>query len=981
MWKFWSLLTIAVLLSISGSAWAGDPDNPFGEQRANRPGGAGLEIIWPQTGPRRETSRVSPPGKHSHALQFDGTSTCVDLGPALDFTKNSPFSVSFWMNSTAVDQQEIERLKWRGKTNDNLDQQIVGKCARFFDHSAPGWTVFTNKAGFLYLQLNAARKFSTSELQAYELKTRLCDAQWHYVVVSYNGNRDVSGVAFFIDGAAQPLGTDSNNLQDGDIRNEVHATIGATSTGQGFFHGALDEMQIFDRALTAADAAKLYAAWAGNYGAVGVNSLVAGYHLDEGRGTMVADFSGHGNTGTLHGGVRWVPGKVAAAEAPPPAAGKSEGLHFDGRDGSYVEIPTLDMGRLTFATWVKREVTAKKQYMIMCTRYGGWGVYFSEIPGSSYDGRINDYLWFTHRGAGGWRSDVEIADTKWHFVAVTLDGNSLKFYVDGKPAGSASMGYTIDSGGGGYCLGGAPESPGEPGCSLQGCLEETLVFNRPLGPAEIAALYKRGRATPPAGKMAGLVAGYHFDEGRGTTVADFSGHDNTGTLRGGVTWVQGKEASKGTRQFAGAVVFDGTDYFGIGNPSDNHLDLGATATMETWVRFDALPNNSIATFLSKDEGPYDRNKWIFAYAQGYGNVAHATVFHINSPETGPIWLQSKPWTPVIGRWYHLALVKNGNQYTFFRDGMPDGTAATTAAVPEVNFDLLMGQSEGGFRLQGAMYDVRLWNTALTSDQVQAGMNGDVTRGETGLVGHWFQQGKSAAPALHAHALHFDGRAGSRVVVPNLDMNRLTFATWVKRDVITKKQYLIMSADNGGWGVYFSETTGSPIPMGNNNYVWFTLRGANCWHSDLEIADTQWHFVAVTLDRQLASFYIDGKPAGRAAMGYTINSGGSRYCLGGTLDDPDCSFQGSLEETLVFNRPLDPSEIAPLYNRGRSLQGAGKMDGLVAGYRFDEGRGTTVADFSGHGNTGTLHGGVKWIPATQGRARDGRQPSDQPAEQK
>ena len=36
------------------------------------------------------------------------------------------------------------------------------------------------------------------------------------------------------------------------------------------------------------------------------------------------------------------------------------------------------------------------------------------------------------------------------------------------------------------------------------------------------------------------------------------------------------------------------------------------------------------------------------------------------------------------------------------------------------------------------------------------------------------------------------------------MNGLTFATWVKRDVVDKKQYLIMSAGNGGWGVYFSE---------------------------------------------------------------------------------------------------------------------------------------------------------------------------------
>jgi regulation of enolase protein 1 (concanavalin A-like superfamily) len=193
---------------------------------------------------------------------------------------------------------------------------------------------------------------------------------------------------------------------------------------------------------------------------------------------------------------------------------------------------------------------------------------------------------------------------------------------------------------------------------------------------------------------------------------------------------------KAEGRFAGALVFDGTDYFGIGNPSDNHLDLGANATLETWVRFDALPDSSFATLLGKDEGRFDQNKWIFAYAQGFAGIENATGFHINSPTTGSIWLQSNSWTPVIGQWYHLAVVKNGNQYTFYRNGQTDGTASTTAAAPCVNCDLLLGQSEGSFGLQGAMSDVRLWNSALTANQIQTRMNKELTGTETGLAGHW-----------------------------------------------------------------------------------------------------------------------------------------------------------------------------------------------------------------------------------------------------
>ena len=200
------------------------------------------------------------------------------------------------------------------------------------------------------------------------------------------------------------------------------------------------------------------------------------------------------------------------------------------------------------------------------------------------------------------------------------------------------------------------------------------------------------------------------------------------------------------------MTFDGTDYFGVANPADNHLDLGATATIETWVRFDALPNGSFTTLLSKSECCGDRhNRWIFAYMQGRAGIAHATIFHINSPQTSEIWLHSNPWTPVIGQWYHLALVKDGNEYTFYRDGLPDGTAETTAAVPRVNFDLLLGQTDGGDRLQGAMSDVRLWNTALTTDQIQAGMDRRLTGSEPGLAGHWFPRQAGGAqfprPAL------------------------------------------------------------------------------------------------------------------------------------------------------------------------------------------------------------------------------------------
>ncbi len=143
------------------------------------------------------------------ALQFDGTSGYVDLGSsdAFNFQANEKFSVSFWINSTNTNQQ-----------------MIVGKGQGFLGHNSPGWTVFS-AYGFLYFQLNAGVEFQSDELQAWDLGTPICDGAWHHVTVTYDGSKTASATHFYIDGAGQTLGTDSDNLWANAVHSHVDATI------------------------------------------------------------------------------------------------------------------------------------------------------------------------------------------------------------------------------------------------------------------------------------------------------------------------------------------------------------------------------------------------------------------------------------------------------------------------------------------------------------------------------------------------------------------------------------------------------------------------------------------------------------------------------------------------------------------------------------------------------------------------------------
>ena len=193
--------------------------------------------------------------------------------------------------------------------------------------------------------------------------------------------------------------------------------------------------------------------------------------------------------------------------------------------------------------------------------------------------------------------------------------------------------------------------------------------------------------TPPRPDiLSGLVANWKLDEGSGTTATDSSGNNNTGTLTDGPTWTTGKIGS--------ALNFDGVNDL-VAFPGQTL----ATFTYSAWINHGdtATYQNILRTTDVSDFAIYLTNgdKINFFYAGS--NHTSNTVVPLNS-------------------WAHIAVVNNAGSVTFYLNGVADGTAT---GAPSFTYNGFGISNAGSFPFLGKMDDVRIYNRALSTSDIQA----------------------------------------------------------------------------------------------------------------------------------------------------------------------------------------------------------------------------------------------------------------------
>ena len=223
-----------------------------------------------------------------------------------------------------------------------------------------------------------------------------------------------------------------------------------------------------------------------------------------------------------------------AIQSPPPN-GPGNALSFDGVD-DYVSVPpsaVLNAYPLTISAWVKTSRNAPSFDGIVSkytdASYNGYSVLLHNRHVRAFCFRDSaNYVWDGGLGLDG----GEIADDKWHHVALVVDSDGGRLLVDGVVAAflpwtgtagattsSASLQlgryWTVNNG-------------------LLGQMDEVQIWNATRTTEQIQADMRRQLF----GNEPGLVAYWRFDEGSGTTAFDASGNaNNSASLVNGPVWL------------------------------------------------------------------------------------------------------------------------------------------------------------------------------------------------------------------------------------------------------------------------------------------------------------------------------------------------------------------------------------------------------------------------------------------------------------
>ena len=475
-----ALVALALALPLAAAAQPGDLRH--GLAAAYRLDG---DVVDEVSGVRATPVATRPAddrhGARGGALWFDGARAAVNLGSGLQPAR---FTISAWIRPESVDRIQVVLSKIHdvpGHQHRNLELRLE-----------PG--------GRLFLHVPSGRGWEGVHGQR-----PLAPGQWTHVAATYDGAR----AQLWVDGAPDggPLAVRYAQSQADTwiaARPEAGGPGGRPSGPTFFFHGAIDDLQVWERPLSPSELS--FVADRAPPPAPAPPPMPGppppAPPPPGARAALVGLYPLDGDAQDVLGGA---PGKLAGTRPAEDRTGRPRAaLAFGGRD--HVDLGArVEPERLSVAMWVRPARGDREQ------------VIFSKLstsPGARQKwlelriealGRIA----FTVPGHGPFdqtvRTRARLASGRWTHLAATFDGARAVLYVDGAPAGEARV-DPFESSRGPVFVGARPDAQGRRARfapPFDGRLDDLRVYRGALAPDEVALLARGGdegpRPPPPGG--------------------------------------------------------------------------------------------------------------------------------------------------------------------------------------------------------------------------------------------------------------------------------------------------------------------------------------------------------------------------------------------------------------------------------------------------------------------------------------------------
>ncbi|HVZ75731.1 MAG TPA: LamG domain-containing protein [Candidatus Paceibacterota bacterium] len=629
------------------------------------------------------------PGKIGSSLSFNSSSIQVasrGFTSAYNFGTGD-FSVSFWIKPSSP---------WgTGAT--------IGLIGQKSSDSDNGWQIYQDSGhpGHLDVRLTQQHNFLTT--------ATIPTGVWTLATFVRTGGT----IYWYVNGVLDSSSTDTAN-----IIGAAPFYIGYAQTWGAYYNGSLDDIRIYNRALSAGEVANFYNATSVKYntsagtlagGSTLKNGLVGWWTFDGSTiGTTIQDSSGQGNNGYVGGGVATssmlVQGKLGQA------------LSLSG--SSYVNLGNIlsFSGTAPFAVsaWVKTTATGA-QTIVSKFNSGVTGQWILNLSSTNHLQLQRDCGSFTLT------SNAVLSPGAWYHVVGVFDGTTKYLYINGTLDTS-----TVDA-----CstptpttnvLIGSEYVSNSPGNFFKGPIDDVRVYNRALSAGEVKQLYQEGAAkvanaitlSDNSSLASGLVAYWSLN---GIDVTDKI-YDRIGGYNGYADGSVATSSMKVAGKLGQALHFNGMgDY--IRNTSVVSAISGNTqGSVSVWFRRTADTNGSLIYL-----GQSGTNNNIFRLLYTAGGTISLLL------KGSSDFYRATATLAYDTKWHQLTFTVNSLGNTLYIDGSAVGLGYTSGSSSTSNWFSSIGSMDlwtDGYELisspsspfAGDIDEIRVYNRALSANEAK-----------------------------------------------------------------------------------------------------------------------------------------------------------------------------------------------------------------------------------------------------------------------